>query len=164
MDQNPLRVAVALLYLACTPASADVLYKWTGPNGVVKFSNLPPDTSRSDERLQAYSVASGSEPAVQQDMLSEEKLRAVDPEVQRASLLMDSAERALAVARRPMWTKPDPGRLGVQRMTRVDADRIDFHKRNFIAARQALFEVLKQRRSAPPQTLTASLDSPIARP
>ena len=132
------RVAVVLLCLACPAAGADVLYKWIGLNGVVEFSDKP---------------------RIEQDPLNEERLRAEDADVQRASAQIDLAESALAAARRPVWTRPAPGQLTAARMTRADSEQIESCKRNFVVARQMLLEVLQQKRRAGAPTLTASVDS-----
>ena len=159
--------SVALLFVACAPAFAAVLYKSVSPDGVIQFSDMPPEKGRPVQQLQipdgSYSppmplIAQG--PA--NGPTSEEKLREMDASVQRANAQVDLAEHALAVARRPVWTQPEPGKLTAPRMTRADVERIEFYKRNVIVARQTLLEVLSQkRRSAVPEEMTASVGAPI---
>ena len=141
-------LAVALLCLASLPAGADVLYQWVRPDGVVVFSDVPPGKNRGEVRFQILGSGSGPAPLVEQSPLNEEKLRAEDPAVQRAGALVDLAERALAAARRPFWTKPAPGHLTAARMTRADRERIAFYQRNSIVMRRGLLEVLQQKHGA----------------
>jgi hypothetical protein len=137
---------------------ASVLYKSVGPNGVVQFSDIPPDKDRVVERIViSDSGSSTGAPIVANGPLSEEKMRDMDAAVQRASAQVDLAEHALAVARRPVWTEQDL-RLTAVRMTRADVERVEFYKRDVLAARQVLMEVLAQkRRAAVPDMQTAML-------
>lgn len=149
-----------LLCLAYVPAGAADLYKSISPSGVVEFSDRK---TRSDQTLQT--PYGGAPSLVEQAPSSEEKLRTSDPAVQRANVLVDLAERALAVARRPLWTVPEPGRMMTSRATRADLERVEFYKRDFREARRALLDVLQQRRAAAMQeVLTASYEVPVSRP
>lgn len=158
----------ALACCACIPAGAAILYKSVGPNGVVQFSDLPPERGRPVQELQIGD--GGSSPPTPHvappPLLNEEKLRAMDAAVQRANDQVDMAERALAMARRPVWSEPEPGKLTTARMTRADVERIEFCKRNVVVARQMLLEVLQQKRYAAAREpeMTASAGAPIYGP
>lgn len=163
-----LRCAMAAVAcLACIPAGAAILYKSVGPNGVVQFSDLPPERGRPVQELQiGDGGTSPPTPYTAPAPLSEEKIRTMDAAVQRASDQVDMAERALAMARRPVWSEPDPGKLTTARMTRSDIERIEFCKRNVVVARQMLLEVLQQKRYAAVREtqMTASAGAPIYGP
>jgi hypothetical protein len=89
----------------------------------------------------------------------EEQMRDADAAVGRANAQLDLAEHALAEARRAMPRDSDPMRfvLVSTRLSRADEERLGFYKKDVLLARQALLEVLKEKRKATvPQTLTAS--------
>ena len=170
-------VTLRLLALACgcallaLPASAAVLYKSVSPEGVVQFSDLPPDKGRIVDRINMTdsgtpSVASSGTPGgAMGPVMTEEQLRAADAAVARASAQVDLAEHALAVARRNVWSEPEPTRLTATRMTRSDVERIEFYKKNVVVARQTLLEVLQEkRRAAVTRQMTASAGEPIYGP
>jgi hypothetical protein len=92
-------------------------------------------------------------------------LGASDAAVQRAISLVDLAERAVALARRPVWSDRDPGKLHTPRMTRADAERIEFYKRELTIARLALCQLLQANRNpGTREDLTASYAAPVSRP
>jgi hypothetical protein len=171
--------ALRALALACgyallaLPADAAVLYKSVSPEGVVQFSDLPPEKGRIIDRINITdsgtpSVAPPGTPGIAMGpAMSEEQLRAADAAVARASAQVDLAEHALAVARRSVWSEPEPTRLTAitARMTRSDIERIEFYKKNVLVARQTLLEVLQEkRRAAVTQQMTASAGEPIYGP
>lgn len=142
---NPMSIrlaALALLASLTVPAMASVLYKSVGPNGVIQFSDIPPDKDHVVERVIILdSNSSSGAPDGALGPSSEEKMREMDTGIQRANTLVDLAEHALAVARRPVWTEPDL-RIAPARMSLADIGRVEFYKKSVLAARQALMEVL----------------------
>jgi uncharacterized protein DUF4124 len=161
---TPFPIVAALLCLSCAPAGAAEIYKSMGPDGVVKFSNMPADQSGGDVRM-PYAGVVGPGPPAALDPLNEETLRGRDSGIQRANAQLDQAERALAVARRPVWSVRAAGHLAVPRMARADSERIDFYKKEVVAAQRMLFNLLMQkRRAAASGELTAGYQAPLARP
>ena len=152
-------IRVALLFaLFAGPAPAAVLYKSVAPNGTLEFSDIPPEKGRAVERIlfadpsppaNARSIAAG--------LPREEPSSETDAAIARANAQFDFAEHSLAVARRLIWSQPDPSRLGAPRITRAEIERSEFYKRSVLFARQTLMEVLQQqRKAAARQTFTAS--------
>src|SRR5260221_14380751 len=93
------RVAALLCCAALTaPASAAVLYKSVGPNGVLQFSDLPPEQGQAVERIRIPDAApSGATVTVAIDAgTPREDPAETDAAVARASAQLDLAEHALA--------------------------------------------------------------------
>ena len=157
-----LRALGALLAASiAAPASAAVLYRSVSPEGTVQFSDIPPEKAQRVERLE-YPDSGGRAPAIASGASREEQLRDMDGAVARASAQVDLAEHALALARRPLWGD-DPLRFGGARRTRADIERVEFYQKGVRIARQTLTDVLREKRKADVQILTASLTPPIAR-
>jgi Domain of unknown function (DUF4124) len=146
MDRLRILVAAALLALA-PAAPAGVLYKSVGPNGTVMFSDMPPpaDARILEQRIipSTDSGASAGETANGFDLAAQ--LIDADAAVARASAQVDLAEHALALARRNTWSPRDGLRVAPTRLTRADDERIEFYKKNVLAARQNLMETLRSR-------------------
>jgi acyl-CoA synthetase (NDP forming) len=155
------RIAMAALCCASMagPALGAVLYKSVGADGVVQFSDLPPEKAAGVQRIEMRdsSSASTGNPIIVSGASSEEQLRAADEAVQRASAQVDLAEHALATARRPIWSEPRLMQISEPRRTRSDEERIDFYKKNVVIARAQLLDVLREKRKADARnTMTAS--------
>lgn len=147
-------IAAALATLAL-PAGATVLYKSVGANGVVSFSDRPPeDTDRYQEiplsfagqgqaNGAAYVSSGASQPAVAVARFDE--LKSFDQAIAQANARIDAAESALAQARRPTWSPHEGLRLSGSRATPEDVARVEMHKRDVLLARQSLLETLKAR-------------------
>ena len=162
-----LRLATfTLLCAACVPLGAAVLYRSVDPNGTIVFSDLPPENAVRDvKRLQIPGSSSPPMPVLAQGPTNEEKIREMDAAVQGASAQVDLAEHALALARRSVWSEPEPGKLTAVRMTRADVERIEFYKQGVKIARLALCELLQEkRRSTVREEMTASAGAPIYGP
>ncbi len=164
------RAAAALTLLAfAMPAGAATLYRSVDPKGVIQFSDVPPPpgveakTLMVPESSAAVPGASREANIVAAAPLAEEKLRSDDEAVLRASMQVDLAEHALAVARRPLWDVADPKRLGGPHRTRADGDRLDYYRKNLKVAQQQLADVLRTRRKAE-MTMTAAAGAPIYEP
>jgi uncharacterized protein DUF4124 len=162
------RIAVLTsICAACGPLGAAVLYKSVDPNGTIQFSDLPPANAAGEvKKLQIPDGSSAPPmPILAQGPANEEKIREMDAAVQRASEQVDLAEHALALARRPMWSEPEPGKLTAVRMTLADAERIEFYKQSVKIARLTLCELLREKRSsAAREEMTASAGAPIYGP
>ena len=156
--------------LLAGPAGAAVLYKSVSPEGVVQFSDLPPEKGRIVDRIAMPDAGAPPNPSAGLPQIAmgpgrEEQLREADAAIARASAQVDLAEHALALARRNVWAEPEPTHLTSTRMTRSDVERIEFYKRSVLAARQTLLEVLQQkRRDALREEMTASAGAPIYGP
>ena len=142
-----LLVVSTLLPLA---AQANVLYKSVDAKGTVTFSDVPPDTGA--RILETRQIGSSGLPSVQPatppsmpmgDPLSELEQ---DAALARANAQLDQAERALAMARRDLWSPREGLRLVDSRMTSMDEARVEFFKRNVAAARHYLLDLLRERR------------------
>src|SRR2546430_1280810 len=105
-----MRAAALLVAIGILPATAAVqagiLYKSVAANGTVEFSDIPPaDGSRIVEQR----VVKGAGAAV--DVATGPAMGTLSPdndgELQRASVQLDQAEHALAVARRELWSPRD---------------------------------------------------------
>jgi hypothetical protein len=137
------RAAIIVGCAAFLPsASAAVLYESVDSKGVVTLSDVPPAP----------------------DTLTEERIRASDEAVQRASLQVDMAEHALAVARRPLWEPVDLEKLKGPRMTRADQERLSYYRKNLKVAQTQLSDLLRTKRRAEARTMTAEASMPIYGP
>ncbi len=157
-----------LLCAACGPLGAAVLYKSVDPNGTIQFSDLPPPANAAGDvkKLRIPDGTSSPPMAVlAQRPANEVAIREGDAAIQRASAQVDLAEHALALARRSVWSDPEPGKFTPVRMRRADVDRIEFYKQEVKVARLALCELLQERRrSAVREEMTASAGAPIYGP
>jgi len=152
-----IRICAAIALCACAGAApAAVLYKSVGANGVLEFSDLPPENSRNIEQIR---IPEGAAPTTLASGPSrEEELLETDAAVASANARLDLAEHALAEARRSIANDFDPLRMVVlTRMARADEQRLAFYKKDVLLARAQLLEVLKEKRKAQvPPTFTAS--------
>jgi hypothetical protein len=167
----PLRAALAIAAIVLVPpADAAILYKTVDAKGVVMFSDLPPAPGADAKRLVVPEESSAvpglvhSADATAPDTLTEERIRASDESVQRASLQVDMAEHALAIARRPLWEPADLMKLEGPRMSRSDSDRLSYYRKNLKVAQTQLSDVLRGKRRAEARTMTAEAGMPIYGP
>jgi hypothetical protein len=163
-------LAVALASLAL-PAGAAVLYKTVDDKGVVMFSDLPPDKGVDAKRLVLPESPAGAPGALRSaDATAVAPISRVedtylgDEAVQRASLQVDLAEHALAVARRPLWEVADPMKLTAVKMSRADQERVDYYQKNLKIAKQQLADLLRSKLRAETRTMTAEAGAPIYGP
>lgn len=143
----------AAIALAAGGAQATVLYKSIAANGVIQFSDTPPENARIVEQRsvadprRGEGFASGGSGLVE---AFENPLQTVadggsDGPLARANAQVDLAEHALALARRDLWRQIEGLRLrGVER-SRTDEERIAFYRKNLAAARSNLMAALRQR-------------------
>lgn len=166
-----LRVALAIILAwAAMPCAATVLYKSVDEKGVITFSDLPPDRGVDAKRIvvpeSSAAVPGAMRPA---DVVATGPTFAGqaylgDEAVQRASLQVDLAEHALAVARRPLWEVADPMKLARPQRTRADQDRVDYYQKNLKVAKQQLADLLRTKLRADTRTMTAEAGAPIYGP
>ena len=145
----------AAMAIAAGNAGATILYKSVSANGVIQFSDTPPENARVVEmRPIAGPPAAGSAFASGGSGLLEafeNPLQTVadgtenDAALARANAQVDLAEHALALARRDLWHQLEGLRLDGGARSRTDGERIEFYRKNLAAARANLVAVLRQR-------------------
>ena len=163
----PLALALSLSAVALAPAaSASVLYKSVAPNGVVMFSDTPPDNSDHVERIpmtfsgqasNGYTSSGGSDgapiygsdPAQVVAVANFDDLKSFDVAVAEANERVDRAERALAESRAATLSRFEGLRLAGARPNADDVARIEASKRDVLLARQSLLETLRARNRNP---------------
>ena len=133
--------------LALTGAAhANILYKSVSPNGVVMFSDSPPEGAG---RVEVITMAgtSGNAPAIGASRMPVSRLDELvssDDALARANARVDQAEAALAQARRGLWSPRDGLQL-VSHNGNSSAREVDSFKRDVLLARQNLLETLQAR-------------------
>lgn len=138
-------VALSLATLLAPGVQAGMLYKSVGPNGTITFSDVPP---AGDARiLEQRPISSGAERpgGLAASAIDPAQLIDSDAALARANSQVDVAEHALALARRNVWSPGDGLKLVSRRASRTDEERIEFYKRNVLAARQSLMELRRDR-------------------
>ena len=139
-------VALSAAAALVSQAQADMLYKSISANGTIMFSNLPPaDDARILEQrpLSSRADRSGGPAASGIDLAAQ--LDDSNAALARANSLFDLAEHSLALARRNIWAPGDGLKLASRQASRTDDGRIEFYKRNVLAARHSLIELLRDR-------------------
>ena len=166
------RLALAVLGAWALPSQATVLYKSIGPNGVIQFSDTPPENGVVVEERIVDAPSDGGPVVVAPDgmplLAFENPLEptddglGMDEALAAANQQVDLAEHALALARGSHWTRHEGLRLHNARPTPTDAARIAFYERNLRAARANLLAAMKRgqtpfslRRNAMPATQLA---------
>jgi len=144
----------ASLVIAGT-ANAAILYKSIGPNGVIQFSDVPPENGVIvEQRAVADPSRAGDafgNPAATPADAFENPLQTVadgsefDTLLARANAQVDLAEHALALARRSMWRELSGLHLESDARSRTDEERIDFYRKNLKIARANLIDTLRRR-------------------
>lgn len=142
--------------VAALPAPAAMLYKSIGPNGVIQFSDVPPEKGQvvAQMALPDGNTANRADAATPAPPATD-----YDAALDKASAQLDLAEHALAQARRPVWSEPDVLHVaGGPRMTRADRDRISYYENGVRHARLAVADVMRRKLKAEASsvTLTAS--------
>lgn len=149
-------LAIAIVVAASIPAPAATLYKSIGPNGVIQFSDTPPENGQivaqmalPDRNAPASADAGAPAQAQAQDY---------DAALDKAYQQLDLAEHALAQARRPVWTEPDILHIGNPHLARGDRERIAYYEKGVRHARLAVADLARRklRAQATSVTLTAS--------
>lgn len=148
-------LVLAIFLAASIPASAATLYKSIGPNGVIQFSDTPPEKGQvlAQMALPDRSAPSDANPGAPIQGPAQDYGAALE----KVNAQLDLAEHALAQARRSVWTEPDTLHYGAVRMTRADRDRISYYEKGVRHARLAVADVMRRKLKADASvTLTAS--------
>jgi hypothetical protein len=144
----------AAIALWAGDAAPTILYKSVSANGVIQFSDTPPENARVVEmRPIADSRAAGTFASGGSGLIEafENPLQTVadgtenDAPLARANAQVDLAEHALALARRDLWRQLEGLRLDGGGRNRTDEERIDFYRKNLADARSKLMAALRQR-------------------
>ena len=139
-------VALSAAAALVSQAQADMLYKSISANGTIMFSNLPPaDDARILEQRPLSSGADRSGVPAASGIDLAAQFDGSDAALARANSLFDLAEHSLALARRNIWAPGDGLKLASRQASRTDDGRIEFYKRNVLAARHSLMELLRDR-------------------
>lgn len=142
----------SLLLAAALPANAGVLYKSVAQDGSVMFSDVPPPAGAKliEQKVIAANgaIQDAAANAAARAMDALQSMFDGDRELAKANAEVDLAEHALALARRDTWSVRDGLRISPTSKTAVDEKRIEFYKRNLLAARQALLGLVREKRFA----------------
>jgi hypothetical protein len=143
-------LAFAACALAATSAGAVTLYKSIAPNGVIQFSDTPPENGVVvEERIvdpggAGQPIAGGATLAFANPLEAVEAGVPLDDALAKANAQVDLAEHQLALARDSAWTRREGLRLRTAHRTRADDERVAFYERNLKVARARLVELLHQ--------------------
>ena len=140
----------SLLLAAALPASAGMLYKSVAPDGSVMFSDMPPPSGAKLVEQKVISVDGAIRDAAGAASRAMDALQGLfdsDGELAKANAQVDMAEHALALARREFWSVRDGLHLKPVSKT-PDEKRIEFFKKDVLLARQALLDLLREKRFA----------------
>jgi len=151
----PTALLLAAAVTCAVPADATVLYKSIGANGVIQFSDTPPETGVVVETRIVDAHSDGAPIVGTMDGLTlfgfENPLElaadnglALDDALAKANERVDLAEHALALARSSAWTRREGLRLQTWHRAQGEDARIDFYERNLAAARANLLALLKR--------------------
>ena len=164
-------VAAALALATAMPAGAGVLYKSIAPDGSVMFSDVPPSAGAArlvETRIINDSGAPQKPRNASVAMADTERLFATDEAIARANAQLDQAEHELAVARRDTWSPRDGLGMTPTRFTMADEQRVRVYRNAALAARQALMDLIRERRVAaitnPPEPGSPYVVSLVSRP
>jgi len=140
-------IAAALVF----PAPAATLYKSIGPNGVVQFSDVPPDKGQIVAQLALPDRDAPARPGAGEPM---QPAQDFDAALEKANAQLDLAEHALAEARKPVWSEPDVIHIAAKPMTRPDRERIGYYQKNVRLARLAVADLMRRKLKAEASALT----------
>ena len=150
MDKMRIFAAIATGIVLQLPAAAGVLYKSVDRDGRITFSDTPIDGAVTLQRIESSDSAKprvGADAAPVYLALAELN----DEAVARANAKVDTAEHALAEARRLTFGEDDPLALRATRLSRSDAQRLEGYKRDVAGARKSLLRALQARNLAAPR-------------
>jgi hypothetical protein len=148
---RPVALAITACTLVAAPACATTLYKSIGANGVIQFSDTPPENGIVVEERIVGDASPGGQPtlgmpgaplAFANPLEAAATGIALDEALARANAQVDLAEHQLALARGSAWTRREGLRLPAPRRARTDDDRIAFYERNLRIARAHLLELM----------------------
>jgi len=159
-----MRAFIAALAAAfALPAPAAMLYKSIGPNGVVQFSDMPPEKGQVVAQMALPDRDAPAKPTAGDPVLPSQDF---DAALQKANAQLDLAEHALAEARKPVWGEPDIVHIVSRPMTRPDRERIAYYEKNVRLARLAVADLMRRKLKADAVavTMTASNEWVPVRP
>ena len=146
--------AAIVLAAALVPAiaGANTLYKSVDANGVVMFSDTPPPEGArilEERALPSSNASPPAEPSFANPVpVQVEQLFDYDTAIARASEQVDQAERALALARRDLWSPHEGLRLATTRVGTLAADqRLAPYHKDLKIARRHLAELVRERQA-----------------
>ena len=166
-------VAAALVLATAMPAGAGVLYKSIAADGSVMFSDTPPQQGVArlvETRILRDNGSPQQQPSrnASTTLADTERLFATDEAIARANAQLDQAEHDLAVARRDTWSPRDGIGMMPTRFTMADEQRVRVYRVAALAARQALMDLIRERRVAavtsPPEPGSPYVVSLVSRP
>ncbi|HEX3061200.1 MAG TPA: DUF4124 domain-containing protein [Usitatibacter sp.] len=139
--------------LPTLPAPASTLYKSIGPNGVIQFSDTPPDNGQVVAQL---ALPEGNAPPRADAGAPLQPPTDFDAALDTANQKLDLAEHALAEARRSVWTEPDVLHIGGPHMARADCERIAYYEKGVRHARLAVADLMRRRLKAEASNATVT--------
>ncbi|HEX4782205.1 MAG TPA: DUF4124 domain-containing protein [Usitatibacter sp.] len=145
------------------PVPAAMLYKSIGPNGVVQFSDLPPEKGQVVAQMVLPDRDAAPKPGAGAPVAPPEEF---DAALQKANVQLDLAEHSLATARRPVWSEPDVIHIVSRPIARPDRERIAYYEKNVRLARLAVADLMRRKLKADASTatMTASNEWVAVRP
>ena len=145
-------ILASLLLAAALPASAGTLYKSVAQDGSLIFSDVPPPAGAKiiEQKVIAVNGAlkDATDNAATRAMGALQDMFDGDGALSKANADVDMAEHALALARRDLWSVRDGLRIKPTAKTAEDDKRLEYFKKNLLAARQALLDLVREKRYA----------------
>ena len=160
-----MRALLAIVVAASLPVSAATLYKSIGPNGVIQFSDTPPEKGQVVAQMNLPDR--GASPSANAGAPLQGPALDYDAALDKANMQLDLAEHALAEARRPVWTEPDILHIGAPRMKRTDYERIAYYEKSVRFARLTVADLMRRKLKAEAATLTVTASNewvPVQQP
>lgn len=138
---RPIAALAFLAAFAIAPSHATTLYKWVSSDGVVNFSDTPPEQGGAIVvGVTADEPRDTTLPVARLDELSQS-----DESIARANTRVDLAEHALAVSRRPLWSPTDGLRLPRDEPPGDAQQKSQFYMGDVLKARRELMETLRRK-------------------
>jgi hypothetical protein len=159
------RAFLAILVAASLPVSAATLYKSIGPNGVIQFSDTPPEKGQVVAQMNLPDR--GASPSANAGAPVQGPAQDYDAALDKANMQLDLAEHALAEARRPVWTEPDILHIAAPHAKRTDVERIAYYEKGVRHARLVVADLMRRKLKADAATLTVTASNewvPVAQP
>ena len=160
-----MRALLAIVVAASLPVSAATLYKSIGPNGVIQFSDTPPEKGQVVAQMNLPDH--NASPSANAGAPVQGPAQDYDAALEKANMQLDLAEHALAEARRPVWTEPDVLHVANTHPTRADYERIAYYEKGVRHARLAVADLMRRKLKADAATLTVTASNewvPVPQP
>lgn len=143
----------AIVAALALPAPAAMLYKSIGPNGVVQFSDTPPEQGQVVAQMALPDRNAPARPDAGEPVQSAQDF---DAALQETNAQLDLAEHALAVARRPVWSEPDLIHIALKPLARPDRERIAYYEKNVRLARLEVADLMRRKLKAEASAVTVT--------